>query len=72
MVRVYFPNLFMRLVSINKAALPHPMAKVMVQPKMTKTEVKEYLRKIYNIPVLFVNTANFLGISCYLHFVIHS
>lgn len=61
MVRVFFPNMFMRLVSINKNAQPHPMAKLIVQPKMTKTEVKEYLTKIYNIPVLFVHTANFLG-----------
>lgn len=32
-----------------------------VPPKMTKTEVKEYLTKIYNIPVLKVNTVNVLG-----------
>jgi large subunit ribosomal protein L23 len=28
---------------------------------MTKTEVKEYLSKIYNVPVLKVMTANLLG-----------
>mgnify|MGYP003386005937 CR=1 FL=1 len=28
---------------------------------MTKTEVKEYLTKIYSIPVLNVNTVNMLG-----------
>lgn len=61
MVRVFFPTQFMRLVSINKTAQPHPMAKLIVKPSMTKTEVKEYLTKIYNIPVLFVHTANFLG-----------
>ena len=32
-----------------------------VPPKMTKTEVKEYLTKIYTIPVLNVNTVNMLG-----------
>lgn len=28
---------------------------------MTKTEVKEYLSKIYSLPVLNVNTVNMLG-----------
>ena len=32
-----------------------------IPPRMTKTEVKEYLTKIYNIPVLKVNTVNVLG-----------
>ena len=32
-----------------------------VPPKMTKTEVKEYLTKIYNVSVLQVMTSNFLG-----------
>lgn len=40
-----------------------PQALLYVQPKMTKFEVKEYLTKIYNIKVLQVNTANFLGKS---------
>jgi hypothetical protein len=40
-----------------------PQALLYVQPKMTKFEVKEYLSKIYNVKVLHVNTANFLGKS---------
>ena len=32
-----------------------------VPPKMTKTEVKEYLTKIYNVSALQVMTSNFLG-----------
>jgi len=32
-----------------------------IPPSMTKTEVKEYLTKIYNIPVLNVATTNALG-----------
>ena len=32
-----------------------------VPPKMTKTEVKEYLTKIYNVSVLEVMTSNLLG-----------
>ena len=32
-----------------------------VPPKMTKTEVKEYLTKIYNVSVLDVMTSTLLG-----------
>mmetsp|Transcript_2621 Transcript_2621/g.2735 ORF Transcript_2621/g.2735 Transcript_2621/m.2735 type:complete len:112 (+) Transcript_2621:165-500(+) len=60
MVKVWFPNLYMRLVSVNLTRKP-PQALLYVQPKMTKFEVKEYLSKIYNVKVLHVNTANFLG-----------
>ena len=38
-----------------------PQALLYVPPKMTKTEVKEYLSKIYSVNVLAVMTANFLG-----------
>ena len=40
-----------------------PQALLYVPPKMTKTEVKEYLTKIYDVKVLAVMTANFLGMS---------
>eukprot|EP00558_Chaetoceros_sp_UNC1202_P008484 CAMPEP_0197239154 /NCGR_PEP_ID=MMETSP1429-20130617/5666_1 /TAXON_ID=49237 /ORGANISM="Chaetoceros sp., Strain UNC1202" /LENGTH=101 /DNA_ID=CAMNT_0042698515 /DNA_START=140 /DNA_END=445 /DNA_ORIENTATION=- len=32
-----------------------------VQPKMTKHEIKEYLTKIYDLPVTKVNTINYAG-----------
>lgn len=32
-----------------------------VLPRMTKHEVKEYLTKIYGLPVIKVNTQNYLG-----------
>lgn len=32
-----------------------------VLPKMTKHEVKEYLKKIYDLPVAQVRTQNYLG-----------
>ena len=35
-----------------------------VQPRMTKHEVKEYLTKIYSLPVKRVMTANFEGKFC--------
>lgn len=34
-----------------------------MSPRMNKFEIKEYLTKIYNIPVKKVMTANFLGES---------
>ncbi len=64
MVKVFFPDMYLRLVSLNKAASP-AVAKIIVKPKMTKTEVKEYLTKIYDINVINVHTANFLGKRLY-------
>ncbi len=32
-----------------------------VEPRMTKHEVKEYLTKIYDLPVKKVNTMNYMG-----------
>ncbi len=64
MVKVFFPDMYLRLVSLNKAASP-AVAKIIVKPKMTKTEVKEYLTKIYDINVINVHTANFLGKGLY-------
>jgi ribosomal protein L23 len=48
------------LVAVNVTRKP-AQALLYVPPKMTKTEVKEYLTKIYNVNVLAVMTANFLG-----------
>lgn len=59
-VRVFFPNLYMRLVSLNTTRSP-PLASFYVPPKMTKHEIKEYLTKIYKVDVTNVNTALFLG-----------
>jgi Ribosomal protein L23 len=47
-------------VAVNVTRKP-AQALLYVPPKMTKTEVKEYLTKIYNVNVLAVMTANFLG-----------
>mmetsp|Transcript_11874 Transcript_11874/g.23720 ORF Transcript_11874/g.23720 Transcript_11874/m.23720 type:complete len:106 (-) Transcript_11874:2-319(-) len=60
MVRVFFPNMYLRLISWKPNKSP-PQALLRVPPKMTKHEVKEYLTKIYNVPVTKVMTANFLG-----------
>jgi hypothetical protein len=39
-----------------------PEAVLQIPPSMTKTEVREYLTKIYEIPVLKISTMNYLGI----------
>jgi len=52
----------MMMVSARNATLSHPAtATFRVLPRMTKHEIKEYLTKIYNLPVKKVNTSNYLG-----------
>jgi large subunit ribosomal protein L23 len=60
MVKVWFPSMYMRLISLKLNKSP-PQALLRVPPSMTKTEVKEYLTKIYNIDVTQIMTANYLG-----------
>lgn len=60
MVRVFFPSMFMRLISWKPNKSP-PQALLHVQPSMTKHEITEYLTKIYDVDVTKVMTANFLG-----------
>ena len=60
MVKVWFPSMYMRLVSLKMKQSP-PVAVLQIPPSMTKTEVKEYLTKIYDIPVLKITAMNYLG-----------
>jgi hypothetical protein len=60
MVRVFFPSMFMRLISWKPNKAP-PQALLHVPPAMTKHEITEYLTKIYDVDVTKVMTANFLG-----------
>lgn len=60
MVRVFFPSMFMRLISWKPSKTP-PQALLHVPPAMTKHEITEYLTKIYDVNVSKVMTANFLG-----------
>lgn len=66
MVKVWFPTFFMRLVKINTSITPS-FAKLQVPPSMTKTEIKEYLNKIYSVNVEKVMTANHLGKSVFYY-----
>jgi len=59
---MWMPNMPMTLISAYSAKGDMPSkATFKVLPSMTKHEVREYLTKIYNLPVKKVNTQNFLG-----------
>ena len=52
----------MILVSARNATATMPAKAIFrVLPRMTKHEIKEYLTKIYSLPVKKVNTANYMG-----------
>ena len=60
--RMWMPTMPMMLVSARNATAQQPAsATFRVLPKMTKHEIKEYLTKIYKLPVKKVNTQNYLG-----------
>ena len=56
------PNMPMMMTSARNATATEPAkATFRVLPKMTKHEIKEYLTKIYGLPVEKVNTMNYFG-----------
>jgi large subunit ribosomal protein L23 len=60
--RMWMPTMPMTLVSARNATARQPArATFRVLPRMTKHEIKEYLTQIYGLPVIKVNTANYLG-----------
>mgnify|MGYP003987897215 CR=1 FL=1 len=62
MVKVWFPTMYMALVQTKRVAPPAlSQATFTIPKKMTKTEVKEYLTKIYSMDVQQVNTVNMIG-----------
>lgn len=52
------------VAAVNTASAP-VQAVFRVPPRMTKTEVKEYLTKIYDVPVAKVHTMNYQGKQYY-------
>ena len=60
-----FPNWVVRYVRSPNIKLKQwmgvPVEVFLVSPKMTKFEIKEYLTKLYDMPVMKVHTANYLG-----------
>ena len=65
MVVQLFPNWVVKLVRSpnlkTKHWLDRPVEVFRVSPKMTKFEIKEYLIKLYNLPVSHVHTAIYEG-----------
>eukprot|EP00980_Cylindrotheca_fusiformis_P001979 scaffold443_cov125-Cylindrotheca_fusiformis.AAC.28 len=60
--RMWMPNMPMMMTSATNATLNEPAkATFRVLPRMTKHEIKEYLTKIYGLPVHKVNTMNYMG-----------
>ena len=60
--RVFLPNFWMKLVKEkNDIKTPPNHLKFIVSSEMTKMDVKQYLEKIYKIPVMDVFTKNFSG-----------
>jgi large subunit ribosomal protein L23 len=61
-MKMWIPNMPMTLVGAKNATANAPAtATFRVLPKMTKHEIKEYLKKIYDLPVVKVNTMNYMG-----------
>ena len=60
--RMWMPTMPLTLVSARNATPTRPAIAIFrALPKMTKHEVKEYLTKIYDLPVKKVNTMNYEG-----------
>lgn len=60
--RMWMPTMPLTLVSARNATPTRPAIAIFrALPKMTKHEVKEYLIKIYDLPVKKVNTMNYEG-----------
>jgi|Transcript_29505 large subunit ribosomal protein L23 len=60
--KMWMPNMPITFMSAKSATVTHPATAIFrVVPRMTKHEIKEYLTKIYNLPVKKVNTINYAG-----------
>lgn len=59
-LRVFLPNFFMKLVK-PKDPLPANVVQFHVSMKMTKHDIKNYLEKIYKVPVEHIVTHNKMG-----------
>lgn len=64
-LRVFLPNFWMKLVKpsavLGQATVPDNKVQFIVSSEMTSFDIKNYLEKIYNVPVANVKTVNKLG-----------
>lgn len=59
---MWMPTMPMMLVNATNATATHKATAIFrVLPKMTKHEIKEYVSKIYELPVTQVRTMNYMG-----------
>jgi large subunit ribosomal protein L23 len=59
---MFMPTMPMTMVSARPAMASRPAYAIFrTLPRMTKHEIKEYLTKIYGLPVKAVNTMNYEG-----------
>ncbi|XP_071114150.1 large ribosomal subunit protein uL23m-like [Haliotis cracherodii] len=54
--RVFLPQFWMKLIKPERKTPPH-LAQFEVHPQMSILDIKQYLEKIYSVPVLCVRTA---------------
>ena len=57
-LRVFLPNFWMKMVENKNVKRPPNAITFQVSPAMTQLDVKNYLEKIYKVPVLDVKTKN--------------
>ena len=55
-LRIFLPNFWMKIVKNKNAKVPPNIVSFEVSPEMTRIDVKNYLEKIYNVPVMNVKT----------------
>ena len=60
-LRVFLPNFWMKLVKPEKESHPANKVQFIVSSQMTRLDVKNYLEKIYQVPVMDVRTLNHMG-----------
>mmetsp|Transcript_11259 Transcript_11259/g.39219 ORF Transcript_11259/g.39219 Transcript_11259/m.39219 type:complete len:109 (-) Transcript_11259:59-385(-) len=61
MPAVWFPKFTMTLMRRASAAQPANNLVFRVDPKMTKPEIRQYLERVYGLPVTRVATVNYDG-----------
>ncbi|VBB26827.1 unnamed protein product [Acanthocheilonema viteae] len=55
-IRVFLPDFWMKVVDPHPVRLPKHVVKFEVDKRMTRHDIREYLEKIYNLPVREVRT----------------
>lgn len=63
-LRVFLPNFWLKLINTPSRKQPEHIVQFACSMEMTKYDVKNYVEKIYNVPVIEVRTRIGLG-KCY-------